>query len=87
VREADDLPMKFGGNRNWAEPFESVDQGMGEAVESVSVLDDAFPLNVVENFADLLGRKLVVIQEFDETGNGALEVNVVLPERVVGVDE
>ena len=38
-----------------AETFERVDQRVREAVQPVSVLDDAFALDVVENFADLLG--------------------------------
>jgi hypothetical protein len=51
------------------------------------VFDDAFALHVIEHFADLLGRELVVIEKRDEAANGPLEVDVVLPERVVGVDE
>ena len=37
--------------------------------------------------ADLGGRVLVVIEIADECGDGALEVDVVFPEGVVGVDE
>jgi hypothetical protein len=58
-----------------------------EAVHSVSVLDDAFPFNVVENFAHLLRGKLMMIQEQNEVGNRALEVNVIFPESIVGIDE
>jgi hypothetical protein len=41
----------------------------------------------VEGVADFGGRVLVVIQIADEGGDGALEVDVVFPEGVVGVDE
>jgi hypothetical protein len=48
---------------------------------------DALALHIVENFAYLLGRELVVIEKRNKLRDGALEVNVVLPESVVGVDE
>jgi hypothetical protein len=51
------------------------------------VLEDAFALDVIKDFADLFGREFVMIQEFDKARNGALEVDIVLPESVVGVDE
>ena len=87
VGEAVDLGVQLGRDRLDAQPLEGVDQRMGEAVQSVAMLHDAFALHVVEHFAHLLGRELVMIQKRDEAGDGALEVDVVLPERVVGVDE
>ncbi len=60
---------------------------MCETVQTVSVGNDTFAFDIVENLADLLRRELVVIQEWDETSDGPLEVDVVLPERVVSVDE
>jgi hypothetical protein len=56
-------------------------------VQSVAMSDDAFAFDIVESSANLLGRKFVMIEERNETRDGALEVNVVLPERVVGIDE
>jgi hypothetical protein len=44
-------------------------------------------LDTVEVAADLFGGADAVIQVGDEAGDGSLEVDVVLPERVVGVDE
>ena len=70
-----------------AQPLKRVDQRVGEAVQAVAVLHDAFALHVVEHFAHLLGRELVMIEKRNKAGDGALEVDVVLPERVVGVDE
>src|SRR5215472_17123250 len=87
ARETDDLLAELGGNRNRAEALECVHQSVREAGEAVTVLDDAFAFDIVEHCANLLGCELVVVQEFDEAGDGTLEVDVVLPERVVGVDE
>ena len=41
----------------------------------------------VEGLADFGGGVLVVVEIADEGGDGALEVDVVFPEGVVGVDE
>ena len=49
--------------------------------------EDGFAFHGVEGFADLRGRVLLVVQIADEGGDGALEVDVVLPQRVVGVDQ
>jgi hypothetical protein len=51
------------------------------------MLDDALAFHIVQNFADLFRRELMMIQERDEPRDRPLEVNIVLPERVVGVDE
>ena len=87
AREAEYLLVKLRSDRNGAQAYEGIDQGVSEAVETVSVLDDAFALDIIEDFANMIGSELVVIEEFDEASDGALEVDVVLPERVVGVDE
>ena len=87
VGEAEDLLVKFRRHRRWTEFFKRVYECMSEAVESVSVLDDAFTFNVIKDLADLFGSEFVMIQEFDKARNGALEVDIVLPESVVGVDE
>jgi hypothetical protein len=51
------------------------------------MLGDGGVFAEVEVVADLLGRVGVVIEEGDEGGDGALEVVVVLPQGVVGVEE
>ena len=48
---------------------------------------DGFALDSVEGQAHLGGGVLVVVEVADEGGDGALEVDVVFPQRVVGVDE
>ena len=82
-----DLRMQLGRNRLDAQTLKGIDESMRETVQSVAVFHDAFALDIVEHFAHLLGRELVMIQKRDETGDGALKVDVVFPERVVGVDE
>jgi len=57
------LSVQFGSDRLHAEPFKGINQSVREAVQAVSVLHNAFPLHIVENFAHLLGRKFVVIEE------------------------
>src|SRR5579872_4927104 len=87
MREAHDLRMRFRRNRGRAEPLKSSYKRMSKTVQAVSVSDDALALNVIEDFANLFGLKLVMIQERDEARDGALEIDVVLPQRIVGVDE
>ena len=87
VGEADDLGMQFRCDRLHAEPLKRIHQRVRKAVQPVAVLHNAFALHIVQHFAHLLGRKLVVIEKRNETRDGALEVNVVLPERIVGVDQ
>ena len=87
MRKAVDLGVQLRRDRLDAQPFKRIDQRMRETVQPVAVFHDAFALHVVEHFAHLLGRELVVIQKRDKARDRALEVDVVLPERVVGVDE
>jgi hypothetical protein len=49
--------------------------------------EDGLALDLVELEADLVGGIFVVIEAGDEGGDGALEVDVVFPEGVVGVEE
>ncbi len=61
--EAEDLFVKLWSDRNGAQALEGIDQSVGETVQSVSVLHDAFALDVVEDFPHLLGRELVMVEE------------------------
>ena len=82
-----DLRVQLRRDRLDAEPLKRIHQRVRKAVQAVAVLHDAFALHVVEHLAHLLGRKFVVIEKRNEARDGPLEINVVLPERVVGVDE
>ena len=70
-----------------AEPLEAVYQGACKARQAVAVREDGLPLNGVQRLAHIGGRVLVVIKVADECGDCALEVNIVLPQRIVGVNE
>jgi len=48
---------------------------------------DVFPLNIVQDQPHLLRRVLLVIEIGNEFRDRALEVDVVFPQRVIGVDE
>ena len=85
--EAFDAAMLLFGKRLIGELFEAGDEGAAEAVQAVAVGEDGGVLDTVEVAADLFGGVDAVIEVGDEAGNGALEVDVVLPEGIVGVDE
>ena len=85
--EADDAFVLLGGEGLVGELLEAGDEGLAEAVETVALRGDGGVLDAVEVAADLGGAVNAVVEVGDEGGDGALEVDVVLPERVVGVDE
>ena len=87
VGETGDLGVQFGRDRLHAEPLKRIHQRVRKTVQAVTVLHNAFALHIVEHFAHLLGRKLVVIEKRNKADDGPLKINVVLPERVVGVDQ
>jgi hypothetical protein len=87
LREADDAGVLLRGDGLVGELLEAGDQRLAEALEAVAVGLDGGVLDVVEVLADLLGRVHAVVEVGDERGDGALEVDVVLPQRVVGVEE
>jgi hypothetical protein len=58
-----------------------------KTVQAVAVRYDAFALHIIQNCPNLLGRKFVMIEEGNEFGDGALEIDVIFPEGVIGVDE
>src|SRR5262245_9811748 len=68
-------------------PLKRIDQRVREAVQTVAVLYDALPLHIVKNLAHLLGRVFLMVQERNEPCNRTLEIDIVLPERVIGIDE
>ena len=87
VGKAVNALVQLGRDRIDRELLEGLHQRMGEAVQAVSVLDDGVALHVVQHQANLLGRVFAMVEERDELRDRALEINVVLPERVIGVDE
>src|SRR5437016_14399309 len=60
---------------------------MSEAVQPISMADYALTLHIVQNRANLFRRIFVVVQNRYETSDGAFEIDVVFPQRVIGVNE
>jgi hypothetical protein len=87
LSEAFDAAMLLFGDGEIGELLEAGGEGAAEAVQAIAVGDDGCVLDAVEVAADLFGGVDVVIEVGDEAGDGALEVDVVFPEGVVGVDE
>ena len=70
-----------------AEALKAGDKGASEAGEPVAVRENRFALDGIQGLAHFSGRVRVVVQIADEGGDGALEVDIVLPESVVRIDE
>jgi hypothetical protein len=85
--EAFDAAVLLFGEGDVGELLETGDEGAAKAVQAVAVGEDGRVLDPVEVAADLFGGVDAVIEIGDEAGDGALEVDVVFPEGVVGVDE
>ena len=77
--EADDAFVLFGGEGCVGELLETGDERLAEAVETVALSGDGGVLDAVEVVADLFGAVNAVVEVGDERGDGALEVDVVLP--------
>jgi hypothetical protein len=85
--EAGDAFALFGGEGLVGQLLEAGDERLAEAVETVALRGDGGVLDAVEMAADLVVAVNAMIEVGDERGDGALEVDVVLPERVVRVNE
>ena len=87
LREGFDATVLLVGERGVGELLKTGNQRTAEAGEAVAVGLDSRVLDAVEMVADLFGGVDAVIEVRDEAGDGALEVDVIFPERVVGVDQ
>lgn len=85
--EARDAAMLLFGEGGVAELLETGDEGAAEAVKTIAVGEDGVVLDAVEVATNLFGGVDAVVEITDEACDRALEVDVVLPEGVVGVDE
>jgi hypothetical protein len=85
--EALDAAVLLLGERLVGEPFETGDERASEAVEAIAVTEDGVVLDAIEMAANLFGGVDAMVEVGDEAGDCPLEVDVVLPEGVVGVDE
>jgi hypothetical protein len=75
------------GDRDVGKLLETDDERAAEAMETVAVGLDGGVLDLIEMAANLFRGVDAVIEIGDEAGDGALEVDVVFPEGVVGVDQ
>jgi hypothetical protein len=66
-----------------SELLEAGDEGFAEAVQAVALCGDGGVLYAVEMATYLFGGVNAVVKVRDEGGDGALEVDIVFPERVV----
>ena len=80
------LPQ-FGRESFHAEALEGLAECISEAIQSVSVSFYRLTLHLIEALPYLFRSEFVVIQERNEVGDGPLEVDIVLPERVIGIDK
>ena len=87
LSEAFDAAVFLVGEGHVGELLETSDERAAKAVEAIAVGADGGVLDAIEVLADLFGGVDTVVQVGDEAGDGLLEVDVVLPEGIVGVDE
>jgi hypothetical protein len=91
VGEGDDAGMalapEFLGERVFTELLEAGNQGLAETGQTIAISGDRGVLAFIEALADLGWGVDAVVEVGDERGDGPLEVDVVLPEGVVGVEE
>jgi hypothetical protein len=71
VGEAVDLGVQLGRDRLTLSRSNVSTSACAKAVQAVAVLHDAFALHIVEHFAHLLGRKLVMIEKRNEAAMAA----------------
>ena len=85
--EAGDALMLLRSDGGVRELLEAIDERAAEALEAVAVGGDGGVLALIKVVADLCGGVDAMVKVGDEGGDGALEVDVVFPERVVGVEQ
>jgi hypothetical protein len=83
--EAYDAGVLFGSDGGVGQLLKAGDERAAEALETVAVGGDGGVLAEVEVLADLFSSMDAVVEVGDERGDGLLEVDIVLPERVIGV--
>jgi hypothetical protein len=79
--------VSLGGVGEGGELLEAVGERAAEAGEAVAEGGDGVVLADIKVRADFFGGVDLVIEVGDEGRDGLLEVDVVLPEGVVGVEE
>src|SRR5262245_44437228 len=60
---------------------------MSKTMRAVAAFQNGFAFYLIQKQADLVGSHLLMVEPAHELRDGSLEVDVVLPQRVVGIDE
>src|SRR5215472_10690401 len=79
--------MHLRRHRLLCQPLEGLDQRMSKAMRAVAAFQNGFAFYLIQKQPDLGGGHLLMVQPAHELRNRPLEVDVVLPQRVVGIDE
>ena len=87
LSKALDALMFFRCERGVGKLLETGDQRMTKAVETVTVIADGRVFDAIEVFSDLFRCVNAMVEIGDETGDSPLEVDIVLPQGIVGVEE
>ena len=74
-------------DRGLAELLEAIDERAAEAVNAIAIRCNGPSLAMIEVLADLFGRVDTMVQVGDEGGDRLLKVDVVFPERIVGIEQ
>lgn len=85
--EAGDALMLLRCHRGIGKLLKAVHQRAAKAVQPIAVGRNGGMLAVVQVFAHLLRSMDTVVQVGDKAGDGPLKVDIVLPQRVIGVEE
>src|SRR5512146_950861 len=78
---------KRGRQRFNRQSLKGTHQRFDETVQPVPMRYDAVALHLVEHTSYLGGRKLLVLQKRNEICDRTFKINIVLPERVISIDE
>jgi hypothetical protein len=87
LRKAEDARVFLRGQRLVGELLEARDQGLAKTLQPVAGFGDGGALAGVQTLPHLGGRMHTVVQVGDERGDRALKIDIVLPQRVVGVEQ
>ena len=87
VRKSANAFLFLFGNRGWAQPLKAGHHRMRKTRQAVPARKNRLALHGVQRLPHLGRRVFMMIQIADERRNRPLKVDVVFPERVVGINQ
>jgi hypothetical protein len=87
IGKTQDMAMLLVRHRSVGKLLIAVKERASKAAEAIPVSRDRGMLTAVQMLTDFNRRMDLVVEKGDEGGNSTLEINVVFPEGVVGIDE